>query len=271
MPRPTSPLLRVLLLVCVVSCGMQGADSQTMPGGVSKDVHQSNQGAFEAGGRAAVAHLNERSNVVPEYTLGRIVSVRKQVVAGTMMYITYEAVRNGVTRTEVCAAKVWHKLDDTLEVMSNSCTFSVVSVDAATYGGGAGAEQQHDRLQLMGGFKTLDPDSEEARSAAVAYARGALGLDGGGAAVHPAQEHAAAHHAHHAADVPRAKEVLLCAASKQVVNGINYRLMLGLQTGTEMGTGAAGTCTIEGLVHKSFDDVFEVKTPPQDDAPTGGA
>jgi len=56
-----------------------------MPGGVSGAVHPSNHGAFDAGGRAAVAHLNERSNVVPEYTLGRIVSVRKQVVAGASL------------------------------------------------------------------------------------------------------------------------------------------------------------------------------------------
>ena len=46
-----------------------------------------------------------------------------------MVYVTYEAVRQGIPTTEVCDAKVWHKLDDTHEVMSNTCKFVVESVD----------------------------------------------------------------------------------------------------------------------------------------------
>ena len=46
-----------------------------------------------------------------------------------MVYVTYEAVRQGIPKTEVCDAKVWHKLDDTHEVMSNTCKFVVESVE----------------------------------------------------------------------------------------------------------------------------------------------
>jgi hypothetical protein len=103
-----------------------------------------------------------------------------------MLYITYEAVREGVPRTEVCDAKVWDKLDGTKEVMSNNCKFVVESVDdkdddkaEAEDGAEDGAEAEgKEKLQLMGGFKRLDHHSEEARSAAVEYAREALGMVG---------------------------------------------------------------------------------------------
>ena len=161
--------------------------------------------------------------------------------SGMMLYITYEALTPGVARTEVCDAKVWHKLDNTHEVLSNKCAFVVESADDEDRDAGVAEDR------LMGGFRTLDHRSSEARSAAVEYARSALGMGGG--------HHARATHAraHVAEDGPGEERVTLCGALKQIVNGVNYRLTLGV----------AGRCDITARVYKSFDDVYEVK---QDDA-----
>ena len=88
------------------------------------------------------------------------------------------------------------------------------------------------------------PDSWEARSAAVEYARAALGLGGGGG-----------HGGGHALeDGPGEEKVFLCGAMSQIVNGVNYRLTLG--TGKDP---AKCETTTTAQVYKSFDDVFEVK------------
>ena len=177
-----------------------------------------------------------------------------------MVYVTYEAVRDGVPRTDVCDAKVWHKIDDSHEVMSNTCKWVVESVEGDATGtttedgakGEGGGDDGKERLRLMGGFRALDHTSEEARSAAVEYARQALGMGGG-------HGHGGGHHhAHHAAeDSPGMEKIFLCAAQKQIVNGVNYELTLRRSVAAG-GTGG-GACDINARVYKSFDDVFEVK------------
>jgi len=77
-----------------------------------------------------------------------------------MLYITYEAVRPGVPRTEVCVAKVWHKLDGSHDVMSNTCKFTVESVAGAGAGAGKAGGEGPEPVRLMGGFHTLDHNSE---------------------------------------------------------------------------------------------------------------
>lgn len=183
-----------------------------------------------------------------------------------MLYITYEAVREGVPRTEVCDAKVWHKLDDTRQVMSNSCTFVVVSVN--DYGEGNGKREEaagEAGPRLTGGFQELDHHSQEARSAAAEYAIQALGMGRGRHGSH-ARSHSPSASA--SADGPRGLEkVFLCSAEKQIVNGVNYKLKLGTKGeaggGAEAGEGAGtveGVCDITAEVYKNFDGVFEVVT-----------
>lgn len=70
------------LLLCLCAAGLDGTRGQSMPGGVSGAVSPSEHDRFEASAQVAVDQLNARSNAVPGYTLGRIASVRKQVVAG---------------------------------------------------------------------------------------------------------------------------------------------------------------------------------------------
>ena len=74
----------VLALLVFCTAGMlDGVQGQSRPGGISNAVSPSQHDTFEAAAKVAVDHLNARSNAVPEYTLGRVVSVRTQVVAGT--------------------------------------------------------------------------------------------------------------------------------------------------------------------------------------------
>jgi len=273
-----------LLCVLMLGASVVETEAQNMPGGVSGAVAPSTHEQYEEAANAAVAHLNARSNALPAYTLGRVVEVKKQVVAGTMLYITYEAVRAGVPSTELCVAKVWHKLDRSYDVMANTCKFTVEAVDppppvtetegdkggdgeegdGAGAGGAGGAEGK----LLMGGYKPLDHHSQEARSAAVQYARLALGLGmggthHGGTAAGGAGAGAGAGAGHHVlADGPGQERVYLCKAESQLVNGVNYRLTLGLDPARP------AQCHTTAVVYKSFQGVYQV--PPADETPTEG-
>jgi hypothetical protein len=124
----------------------------SMPGGVGSPVEAARLPLYRAHALAALDALNDaRGNGEEVYTLGDVLEARTQVVAGelsptihqhptirekapstsadpsfqipnlagTMVHVKYQAMRGDVAT--VCRAKVWQKLDGTIEVTSNSC------------------------------------------------------------------------------------------------------------------------------------------------------
>ena len=124
----------------------------SMPGGVGSPVEAARLPLYRAHALAALDALNDaRGNGEEVYTLGDVLEARTQVVAGelsptidqhptirekapsrvltrlsqlqiyagTMVHVKYQAMRGDVV--SVCRAKVWQKLDGTIEVTSNSC------------------------------------------------------------------------------------------------------------------------------------------------------
>lgn len=123
----------------------------SMPGGVGSPVEDARLPLYRAHALAALDALNDaRGNGEEAYTLGDVLEARTQVVAGeltptihqhptirekaprvltpsfpipnlagTMVHVKYQAMRGDVA--SVCRAKVWQKLDGTIEVTSNSC------------------------------------------------------------------------------------------------------------------------------------------------------
>jgi len=124
----------------------------SMPGGVGSPVEAARLPLYRAHALAALDALNDaRGNGEEAYTLGDVLEARTQVVAGestptihqhptirekapsrvltrlsqlqiyagTMVHVKYQAMRGDVV--SVCRAKVWQKLDGTIEVTSNSC------------------------------------------------------------------------------------------------------------------------------------------------------
>ena len=90
-PVPIRPGFGWFFLACQLCFVVGVVDVQgqrvNMPGGVSSPVHPSEHDGFGASVRAALEDLNgRRSDVKTEYTLGRVVSVRKQVVAGACCF-----------------------------------------------------------------------------------------------------------------------------------------------------------------------------------------
>eukprot|EP00227_Mantoniella_beaufortii_P021318 CAMPEP_0197585238 /NCGR_PEP_ID=MMETSP1326-20131121/7594_1 /TAXON_ID=1155430 /ORGANISM="Genus nov. species nov., Strain RCC2288" /LENGTH=122 /DNA_ID=CAMNT_0043149709 /DNA_START=169 /DNA_END=537 /DNA_ORIENTATION=- len=68
---------------------------------------------------------------------------------------------------------------------------------------------------------------------------------------------------HHVlADGPGQERVYLCKAESQLVNGVNYRLTLGLDPARP------AQCHTTAVVYKSFQGVYQV--PPADETPTEG-
>lgn len=123
----------------------------SMPGGVGSPVEDARLPLYRAHALAALDALNDaRGNGEEAYTLGDVLEARTQVVAGeltptihqhptirekaprvltpsfpipnlagTMVHVKYQAMRGNIA--SVCRAKVWQKLDGTIEVTSNSC------------------------------------------------------------------------------------------------------------------------------------------------------
>ena len=83
-PNSQSPRAAVFLLCALLGAAVVEIEAQSggVPGGVSGAVRPSSHAQYEEAAKAAIAHLNARSNALPEYTLGRVVEVKKQVVAG---------------------------------------------------------------------------------------------------------------------------------------------------------------------------------------------
>jgi hypothetical protein len=79
----TAPLTALSLCLAAAACMAATA----MPGGVSGPVPASSHADFTAAAEAAVAGLNAKSNAIPEYKLGRVIQVKKQVVAGAQKHI----------------------------------------------------------------------------------------------------------------------------------------------------------------------------------------
>ena len=92
-----------------------------MYGGVSDPVDPE---TFRPAVELAVEDLNARvcDDGDAPYVLDEILEVRSQVVAGTMLHVTYRVSRQGPGgETTTCHAKIWEKLDDTFEVTENKC------------------------------------------------------------------------------------------------------------------------------------------------------
>ena len=213
---------------------------------------------------ALVGALNARLGDARPYRFERTIEVRTQVVAGTMLHVTYEASRPGAgprgadaegagaPRTEIRRAKIWQRLDGENEVTADAL---VLAVEAAP----RGAVDDASSPRLLGGFRPLDPATAEALAAAAEYARAWTTRnpnrdDGGDASVlRPVQIHpsGSAEEAEATAAEARAKTFYLCEASVQVVNGFNYRL--------KMARGEKDAeCDVTGTVYKSLDDEYEV-------------
>jgi len=160
-------------------------------GGVSGAVAKGEHDKYQVQATAAVDHLNSVSNSIPAYELGRVVEVKTQVVAGTMLFIKYETTRDGTTETSLCESKVWDKLDGTREVVESKCHFTVEAVTTPVL-------NQEQDTGMVGGFRPIDHHTAEVRSVAVEYIR--------------------------TLDKHHQERLYVCSAKSQVVNGVNYEI-----------------------------------------------
>nr|GMD61668.1 cysteine proteinase inhibitor A-like [Ipomoea batatas]GMD64816.1 cysteine proteinase inhibitor A-like [Ipomoea batatas]GMD69753.1 cysteine proteinase inhibitor A-like [Ipomoea batatas]GMD73674.1 cysteine proteinase inhibitor A-like [Ipomoea batatas]GME06462.1 cysteine proteinase inhibitor A-like [Ipomoea batatas] len=76
-----------------------------MTGGVSQVEGFQNSIEFDDLARFAISEHNKKANAKLEF--GKVVNVKRQVVSGTMHYITLEAADGG--QKKVYEAKVWDK------------------------------------------------------------------------------------------------------------------------------------------------------------------
>nr|GLL43283.1 cysteine proteinase inhibitor A-like [Ipomoea trifida]GMD71409.1 cysteine proteinase inhibitor A-like [Ipomoea batatas] len=76
-----------------------------MTGGVSQVEGFQNSIEFDDLARFAISEHNKKANANLEF--GKVVNVKRQVVSGTMHYITLEAADGG--QKKVYEAKVWDK------------------------------------------------------------------------------------------------------------------------------------------------------------------
>ncbi|XP_078152106.1 cysteine proteinase inhibitor A-like [Carex rostrata] len=85
---------------------MSGPETETVLGGATDvPVTKENSLVTEELGRYAVDEYNKKANVLLEFS--SVVSVKEQVVSGTIYYLTIEAVQGG--EKKLYQAKVWVK------------------------------------------------------------------------------------------------------------------------------------------------------------------
>ncbi|KAK4278821.1 hypothetical protein QN277_016616 [Acacia crassicarpa] len=76
-----------------------------IPGGIQDVPNSRNSIAIDSLARFAVEDCKKRQNALLEF--GKVVSVKEQVVAGTMYYITLEATDGG--KKKIYETKIWEK------------------------------------------------------------------------------------------------------------------------------------------------------------------
>lgn len=169
------------------------ASAAMMTGGVS-GVDASEPGA-RAAAAAALGQLDQASNSLEAQALGRVLSVKRQVVAGTRWVVECEVLRG--EQTALMTLDVWEKLDQTFSLTKATTHFVV-------RGSAPALEKGKPELGLVGGFAMVPSNTAEVRSAALEVYRQ---FDDG----------------------ERGEDVVVtvCKAERQVVAGFNYRLSIG--------------------------------------------
>lgn len=233
----------VFAAAAVVLLSVVPVVSHAMTGGVSDAVPASKLSEFEAAANAAVLDLNEQGvSGSDAYTLVRVVKVKTQIVAGTIIHVTYEAEKRveggGAPHTELCVGRVWEKIDGTFEVTRNACVLAVRSgsanFDSALF------ETQN----KYGGYQKMSVDAQGARSAAVEFLRERLGdanaCDDG---VQVETNNV---------EAKKKKMFILCDARYQIVAGTKYRIAIAEDDQTP------ATCGLTGTVFRGLDDAYQV-------------
>eukprot|EP00218_Dolichomastix_sp_CCMP3274_P013756 CAMPEP_0170144084 /NCGR_PEP_ID=MMETSP0033_2-20121228/13294_1 /TAXON_ID=195969 /ORGANISM="Dolichomastix tenuilepis, Strain CCMP3274" /LENGTH=213 /DNA_ID=CAMNT_0010380565 /DNA_START=28 /DNA_END=669 /DNA_ORIENTATION=- len=182
--------MRVLLRVLFVACLFFGASANL--GGKSPEAGANDEDLARV--EQSLGMINSQSNSLYSLDVVRVISVQKQVVAGVSYTYVVEAMR-GDTENPVMEIIVWEKPDGTLEVQSSSVKYVVKSEPSSVLG---------QTLHLPGGYQKMKTNDPEAKSAAAEAAR--------------------------SLELEPNTIIVICEASAQLVNGINFQLELSRDT-----------------------------------------